>query len=205
MACTSRTRRRSWPELVRAGIREATASTSKSLAAGLTLALRSGASTSKAPWTRRNRTSSSVCVNWSQLVVQDGAYPRDAGSGSGTRRGAVDGSAAAANRLRREVPPPRLEPVANAVHRTARHLMPGGTFMSRKAAERRWLAIIDRVAREEDAFGVIASKVNQRGELLKAWPKLNRRSPNTTPCSGTGRWNAPHLARPGSRPKGPRR
>lgn len=66
-----------------------------------------------------------------------------------------------------------LAPVANGVHWVVRHTVPRGSFMSRTAAEQRWLAVIDRVAREEDAFGVIASKVNMRGELLKAWPKVN--------------------------------
>lgn len=67
-----------------------------------------------------------------------------------------------------------LEPVANAVHRAVRRVVPAGTYMSRAAAEQRWLAVIDRVAREEDAFVVIGSKVDQRGELLRAWPKLNQ-------------------------------
>lgn len=66
-----------------------------------------------------------------------------------------------------------LVPVADAVHWTVRRVIPAGTYMSRASAEQRWLAVIDRVAREEDAFGVIGSKVNQRGELLRAWPKLN--------------------------------
>ncbi len=65
------------------------------------------------------------------------------------------------------------EKVASGVHWTVRRTVPAGTYMSRAAAEARWLAVIDRVAREEDAFGVIGSKVNQRGELLRAWPRLN--------------------------------
>jgi len=65
------------------------------------------------------------------------------------------------------------EYLARGVHWTVRRVIPAGTYMSRASAEARWLQVIDRVAREEEAFVVIGSKVDQRGELLKAWPRLN--------------------------------
>jgi hypothetical protein len=66
-----------------------------------------------------------------------------------------------------------LRPVASGLRWTVRRLVPPGSYLSRAEAERRWLAVIDRVAREESAECVILNKVFQRGDLLSTWPGLN--------------------------------
>jgi hypothetical protein len=66
-----------------------------------------------------------------------------------------------------------LRPVAAGLRWTVRRLVPPGAYLSRAEAERRWLAVIDRVAREESAECVILNKVFQRGDLLSTYPGLN--------------------------------
>jgi hypothetical protein len=69
---------------------------------------------------------------------------------------------------------PLVAAAATAVHWTVRHTVPVAGHLPRAEAERRWLALIDRLAREEDAEVLITGTIFLRGELARATPGINR-------------------------------
>jgi hypothetical protein len=62
---------------------------------------------------------------------------------------------------------------AGAVHWTVRHTIPVAAHLPRGEAECRWLALIDRLAREEDAEVLVTGTIFLRGELARAAPGVN--------------------------------
>jgi hypothetical protein len=62
---------------------------------------------------------------------------------------------------------------AQALHWTTRRIIPAAAYLPRAEAERRWLALIDRLAREEDLPVLVTGTTFLRGEALRSTPGIN--------------------------------
>lgn len=63
---------------------------------------------------------------------------------------------------------------AAALHWSMRHTIPVAAHLPRAEAERRWLTLIDRLAREEDAAALVTGTIFLHGELARATRGINQ-------------------------------